>query len=136
MDDGLQNPALVKDLSFAVVDGEAGFGNGLCFPAGPLRAPLAAPGTVHLTPMIVIGGGGDAASRSSSPLQASRCFALGCEPDAMVAATLVGRSVLAFAGIARPEKFFASLDLDRRGRRGFAGLCRPPPVSAPAKSSA
>ncbi|MGE0857147.1 MAG: tetraacyldisaccharide 4'-kinase, partial [Hyphomicrobiaceae bacterium] len=40
MDDGLQNPALTKDLTIAIVDGTRGVGNGLVIPAGPLRAPL------------------------------------------------------------------------------------------------
>ena len=40
MDDGLQNPALAKDLAIALVDGMRGVGNGLVMPAGPLRAPL------------------------------------------------------------------------------------------------
>lgn len=106
MDDGMQNPSLRKDLAFAVVDGDAGIGNGLCLPAGPLRAPLAAQWPL-VDALLVVGAGaaGEAvaaeAARRGKPVFRGRL-----EPDRGAAARISGRRVLAFAGIGRPEKFF------------------------------
>ena len=108
LDDGLQNPALAKDLSVAVVDGEQVFGNGLCIPAGPLRAPLAA--QAPMVGAFVLIGGDAAARRAAEAAAPGRpVFAASLEPDAVAAAALIGREVVAFAGIARPDKFYATL---------------------------
>jgi len=104
LDDGLQNPSLVKDLTFAMVDGEAGLGNGLCLPAGPLRAPLAAQLAQVSAVVIVAAAPADASVFADKPVLTARLI-----PQGDVAATLAGRRVLAFAGIARPEKFYATL---------------------------
>ena len=108
MDDGLQNPALSKTLTVAVVDGEAPFGNGLCLPAGPLRAPLAAQAP-YVDAVTVIGGGREARAIVAEEIGGKPIFTARLQADAIAAATLIGRPVLAFAGIGRPEKFFATL---------------------------
>ena len=108
LDDGLQNPGLVKDLSFAVVDGESGFGNGLCVPAGPLRAPISAQ-LPFVQALIVLGGDDAGASRIAALAPGKPLIRASLEPDALAAAPLIGREVVAFAGIARPEKFYATL---------------------------
>lgn len=108
MDDGLQNPSLIKDLALAVVDGDAHFGNGLCVPAGPLRAPLAEQSR-HIHAIVVIGGYADALGPVYDAAPGKPLFRARLQPDAVAAAGLIGRAVLAFAGIARPEKFFATL---------------------------
>ena len=108
LDDGLQNPGLVKDLAFAVVDGETGFGNGLCVPAGPLRAPVSAQAP-FVQALIVLGGGEAASARIAAFAPGKPLIRASLEPDALAAAPLIGREVVAFAGIARPEKFYATL---------------------------
>ena len=56
MDDGFQNPAVVKDASLIVIDGGRGLGNGQVFPAGPLRAPLQ-PQLARTDALIIVGNG-------------------------------------------------------------------------------
>lgn len=102
MDDGLQSGGLVHRLALGVIDAGAGFGNGFCIPAGPLRAPLAGQ-RAFVAAEIVIGAG---PPLPPAPLPR---FAAALAPDAEAAAALQGRRVLAFAGIGRPEKFFATL---------------------------
>jgi tetraacyldisaccharide 4'-kinase len=108
MDDGLQNPALVKTLTVAAVDGDSPFGNGLCLPAGPLRAPVDAQ-MPFVDALMMIGGDADAAALLSQRAPHKPLFRASLKADAIAASRLIGRPVLAFAGIANPEKFFATL---------------------------
>jgi len=101
MDDGFQNHTLKKDLSLLVVDGGYGFGNGRVMPAGPLREPLAA-GLGRADAVVLIGP-------DQCGVEATLTLPLMRAVLAPIAAALAGRQVLAFAGIARPEKFFATL---------------------------
>jgi tetraacyldisaccharide 4'-kinase len=111
MDDGLQNPSVDKDLVIAVVDGRRGIGNGRIFPAGPLRAPLEAQFD-HIDAVLLVGSAGRAAERAIDVAQRRGLPVFYGElrpaPDAVAA--LAGKPVLAFAGIADPDKFFATLE--------------------------
>lgn len=104
MDDGHQNPALFKNLSLVVADGGVGFGNGLVFPAGPLRESVEA-GLGRADAVVVVGedvhGVAQIAAEHGLPTLTARLT-----PDPAAAARLRGRRVLAFAGIGRPQKFF------------------------------
>lgn len=106
MDDGLQNPTLEKSFSFLVIDGGSGFGNGRVFPAGPLREPIGV-GARRVQAAVLIGKDQTDARRrlpADLPVFGAR---LAPEPEAR---RLAGSRVVAFAGIGRPGKFFASLE--------------------------
>ena len=109
MDDGLQNPSLAKDVSLAVVDGGAGFGNRLCVPAGPLRAPVAVQAD-HVDAVIAIGmGKGITDAISAAEMAGKPVFRANLSVDEAMADRIGGTRVLAFAGIGRPDKFFETL---------------------------
>jgi tetraacyldisaccharide 4'-kinase len=122
MDDGLQNPSLAKDLRIAVVDGGVGIGNGLCLPAGPLRAPMGRQwGAVDLVVVIGPGEAGDAVAAEAA-LRRLPVMRAAIAPDARDLRALAGRRLFAFAGIGRPAKFFDTLaeaELAVVGRRAF-----------------
>ena len=102
LDDGLQNPSLHKDFEIAVVDAAVGFGNGRVIPAGPLREPLD-DGLARAEVVLSIG---DAATQAEFTVDHPRWQAA-IEP-LETGMDWSGR-YLAFAGIGRPAKFFATL---------------------------
>ena len=122
MDDGLQNPSLVKDVALAVFDGAVGIGNGRVLPAGPLRAPMEAQ-WARIDAVLVIGPGAPGERMADAARgRGLRVLSGRLAPSGDAAEALAGRRVLAFAGIGRPAKFFAtcrSLGLEVAVERAF-----------------
>jgi tetraacyldisaccharide 4'-kinase len=112
MDDGLQNSALVKDLTLCVVDQRRGVGNGRVFPAGPLRARVAEQ-IKRIDAMVVVrppSGRETAAGQDGIEHVLRHAFP---GPVLMAETKPVGdfewltlRPVIAYAGIANPDRFF------------------------------
>ena len=107
MDDGFQNPAIAKDLSILVVDAAVGIGNGRVMPAGPLRAPLRLQ-LQRADTLLVVGTGEAAEPLVRAAARAGRGALRGRLRPTKVREWRK-EPILAFAGIGRPEKFFATL---------------------------
>ena len=104
MDDGFQNPGLIKDLSILIFDGEFGIGNGALLPAGPLREPLSN-AILRAHAAIIIGD--DSKNLEATLATTLPVFKANFVPIGNKGKT--GLPVVAFAGIGRPDKFFSSL---------------------------
>lgn len=97
-DDGLQDERFSKAMSILVIDKSFGFGNGLIFPAGPLREKIEV--GIKKADFIAIIGSGDYVPPDNKQ---------------SIYGTLVKKSKLnndkyiAFAGIGNPNKFFKTI---------------------------
>jgi tetraacyldisaccharide 4'-kinase len=112
-DDGLQHLALERDVEILVFD-ERGVGNGRLLPAGPMRERL--PRALAAHQLVVYNADasttplpGHLARRDLAGVMPLADWWAGGLPDRAALAALRGRAIVAVAGIARPERFFAML---------------------------
>lgn len=108
LDDGLHDDRIIKDKSFVVIDGKYGFGNGLLFPAGPMRDRLDF--AVNNADEIILIGKDEknsfvkikhATRKNYHALQANIKNTNELSKDL---------NFIAFAGIGRPSKFYDTLN--------------------------
>jgi tetraacyldisaccharide 4'-kinase len=138
-DDGLQHTRLPRQLEIVVFD-ERGIGNGLLLPAGPLREawPSADAGAQGASRLVLYNANHPSLAWPGAMLerQLARAWPLaawwqGNESSAVPLTALHGRPLLALAGLAAPEKFFAmaeaaGLSLKRLPQPDHARYLQPP----------
>jgi tetraacyldisaccharide 4'-kinase len=112
-DDGLQHLRLARDIEIVVFD-ERGAGNGALLPAGPLREPLstrsgAAAIVLYNAPAPTTPLPGHVAQRRLQGAVALPGWWAGEPATPQALAALQARPVLAAAGLAWPQRFFAAL---------------------------
>jgi tetraacyldisaccharide 4'-kinase len=112
-DDGLQHLALGRDAQVLLFD-ERGSGNGWLLPAGPLREPL--PRAVPDRSIVLYNAAarttalpGAIAQRALRGMVALPAWWAGVPASLAALEELRGRPLLAAAGLARPQRFFAML---------------------------
>jgi tetraacyldisaccharide 4'-kinase len=105
MDDGLQHHRLHKDIQIMVVNAAYGFGNQRHIPAGPMRESLQH-AMQHVNAVVLIGD--DTQNIRAQIPDHIPVFSAHITPDALPPA-LQQKPVIAFAGIAHPDRFFDTL---------------------------
>jgi tetraacyldisaccharide 4'-kinase len=117
LDDGLQHWRLARDCDVTVLDARQRLGNGLTFPAGPLREPAAALARAQL---LVLSGNATSTATSTVTSTATANDPAGLPWPAgrpwltlptrlELPPALLAQPLLAFCGIGLPAKFFDAL---------------------------
>ena len=114
-DDGFQHLALQRDLDIVVIDGDRGFGNNWCLPAGPLRESKSA---LARAGIVVINNSGDGDIHSdydktvntfTVQSQIETAVRIGGENQTRALGDFVGQHVHAIAATGNPGRFFRQL---------------------------
>lgn len=101
MDDGYQNPTVSKDFHFLVVDGTHGIGNGLLLPAGPLRETFDS--AIAKAHAVIIMGEKNRKIEEKIQSHGTHYFYAHYQTSTPPSKN---QSLVAFSGIANPDKFF------------------------------
>jgi tetraacyldisaccharide 4'-kinase len=125
LDDGFQHLSLERDVDLVLLDGKNPFGNGRLLPVGPLREPVEHLGRADAFVLSDDGSGGEGSGNDDGGSAAHRVlfprvpifrfrrrvrgFRQGFMGTRFPPNALEGKRVLAFCGIARPERFFNTL---------------------------
>lgn len=107
MDDGFQSARLTFDFALLVIDSARGIGNGHLVPSGPVRAPIANQ-LRHATALLKIGHGPAADLLIRRAARAGKAVYV-ADTVRLDDGSLSGVRVLAWAGIADPEKFYRTV---------------------------
>ena len=102
-DDGLQHYAMGRDIEIAVIDGARRLGNGLAFPAGPLREPKSRLTEVDF---IVNNGGPTEGDEILMTLSPAKFIHLNSGKEYSVDKWPMHNQVHAIAGVGNPNRFF------------------------------
>ncbi|MFZ2620770.1 MAG: tetraacyldisaccharide 4'-kinase [Alphaproteobacteria bacterium] len=104
LDDGFQRDDIARAVDIVCIDGGTSttFGNGFCLPAGPLREPISALKRANFALLFNAPAGNNTWLRVPA-------YRLRTHVETAALKPFLRQKVVAFAGIARPSKFFASL---------------------------
>jgi tetraacyldisaccharide 4'-kinase len=120
LDDGFQHRRLGRSMDIVLVDGRAGFGNGVLLPAGPLREPLSAMRRADAVVVTKTEEPGAVGARVSSVVPGVPVFTAAFAPASVIhhedgetivrpLGVIVGRKIVTVSAIADPASFYELL---------------------------